>query len=127
MTIEEHKSKVECSEIVENFGYCLGNAFESVWRVSPQNKKSSAHIARAFSFIKSEIDRRKGFILRGTVLDSYVPDILVERFCKVMEYETGNKGQALTHIFNAHQNLTAVVPLTCAIVHLSEMMKEVSE
>lgn len=53
----EHPSGVECIEIVEHMGFCLGNAVKYIWRA---DLKSDAieDLKKARFYINREIERR---------------------------------------------------------------------
>lgn len=52
-----HPSGVECIEVVEHMGFCLGNAIKYIWRA---DLKSNAieDLEKAKWYIQREIDRR---------------------------------------------------------------------
>ena len=110
--------------LAEDMGYCLGRAFVLVWGAEKHdNPVESLELAR--DCIHREIDRRKGFILRGETPDAYVPDTMVNRFRRIIEAESGSKGQALTLIFSSHQMPVAIRTLSAAIIHINDYILEV--
>lgn len=114
-----HPSGVECIEITENMGFCLGNAMKYAWRAGMKN--GDEDVAKCAWYVRREIDRRKGHALRGDAVDSYVPDTLVDRFRAVMAHETGARGQVISLLFHAHQSPLAVKPLFDVLVYVDEL------
>ena len=62
----EHPSGVECIEITEHFGFCVGNAIKYLWRAglkhNPKYDAKECHIqdlSKAAWYINREIDRVK--------------------------------------------------------------------
>ena len=53
-----HPSKVECIQITEHMGFCLGNAIKYIWRA---DLKADAieDLEKSVWYIKREIERRK--------------------------------------------------------------------
>lgn len=53
-----HKSGIECIQITEHMGFCLGNAVKYIWRA---DLKSDAieDLRKARWYLDREIDRRK--------------------------------------------------------------------
>lgn len=53
-----HPSGIECIQITEHMGFCLGNAMKYLWRA---DHKSNAitDLEKARWYIEREIDRRK--------------------------------------------------------------------
>ena len=52
-----HASGVECIEITEHFGFCLGNALKYIWR-SDEKGKTIEDLKKARWYIDREITRR---------------------------------------------------------------------
>ena len=52
----EHPSGVECIEITEHMGFCLGNAVKYIWRASLKGKEVEA-LRKARWYIDREIAR----------------------------------------------------------------------
>lgn len=53
-----HPSGVECIEITEHMGFCLGNAVKYIWR--SDLKGGIEDLEKAKWYIEREIDRRRG-------------------------------------------------------------------
>lgn len=53
-----HPSGVECIEITEHFGFCLGNAIKYIWRAD--HKGGCEDLAKAIWYLEREIARRRG-------------------------------------------------------------------
>ena len=53
-----HPSNIECIQITEHMGFCLGNAIKYIWRA---DLKSDAieDLEKAIWYIQREIDRRE--------------------------------------------------------------------
>lgn len=53
-----HPSNIECIQITEHMGFCLGNAMKYIWRA---DLKSDAieDLEKAIWYIQREIDRRE--------------------------------------------------------------------
>lgn len=53
-----HPSNIECIQITEHMGFCLGNAMKYIWRA---DLKSDAieDLEKAIWYIRREIDRRE--------------------------------------------------------------------
>ena len=52
----EHPSGVECIEITEHMGFCLGNAVKYIWRASLKGKEVE-DLRKARWYIDREISR----------------------------------------------------------------------
>lgn len=54
----EHPSGIECIQVTEHMGFCLGNAVKYIWRA---DLKGSAveDLRKAVWYIEREIERRK--------------------------------------------------------------------
>jgi len=53
----EHKSGVECIQITEHMGFCLGNAIKYIWRADLKN--GIEDLKKAEWYIKREIEKRE--------------------------------------------------------------------
>ena len=53
-----HPSGVECIQITEHMGFCLGNALKYIWRADL--KGGVEDLRKAAWYIQREIDRREG-------------------------------------------------------------------
>lgn len=54
-----HPSGVECIEITEHMGFCLGNALKYIWRADLKNN-AVQDLEKARFYIDREIALRKG-------------------------------------------------------------------
>ena len=54
----EHKSGVECIQITEHMGFCLGNAVKYIWRADLKNN-AIEDLEKARWYVDREIDLRK--------------------------------------------------------------------
>lgn len=52
-----HPSRVECIQITEHMGFCLGNAMKYIWRADLKNDDIE-DLKKAVWYIKREIARR---------------------------------------------------------------------
>lgn len=52
-----HPSGIECIEIVEHMGFCLGNAFKYIWRADLKGK-AIEDLKKAIFYIEREIALR---------------------------------------------------------------------
>lgn len=52
-----HPSGVECVEIVEHFGFNIGNAVKYCWRAGLKNPDPKEDLAKAIWYIKRELER----------------------------------------------------------------------
>ncbi len=57
----QHPSGVECIQITEHMGFCLGNAIKYLWRADLKNGVED--LEKAKWYIDREIKKRKGEIL----------------------------------------------------------------
>ena len=55
----QHPSSIECIQITEHMGFCLGNAIKYIWRADLKND-AIEDLEKAEFYIRREIDRRKG-------------------------------------------------------------------
>ena len=55
----QHPSGVECIEITEHMGFCLGNAIKYIWRADLKGKDIE-DLKEAAWYINREIKRRQG-------------------------------------------------------------------
>ena len=53
-----HPSGVECIEITEHMGFCLGNAMKYIWRADEKGN-AIQDLEKAVWYIQREIARRK--------------------------------------------------------------------
>lgn len=53
-----HPSGVECIQVTEHMGFCLGNAIKYIWRADEKGK-AIEDLRKAIWYIEREIDRRK--------------------------------------------------------------------
>ena len=61
----EHPSGVECIEIVEHFGFNVGNAIKYLWRADLKNGIEDLEKARWYC--EREIQRRKAEAVKGAI------------------------------------------------------------
>ena len=54
-----HSSGVECIDVTENFGFCLGNAIKYIWRSDLKGNKVR-DLEKAVWYIKREISKIEG-------------------------------------------------------------------
>ena len=52
-----HPSGVECIQITEHMGFCLGNAIKYIWRADLKGKDIE-DLKKAIWYVQREIDRR---------------------------------------------------------------------
>ena len=55
----EHPSGIECIQITEHMGFCLGNAIKYIWRADLKND-AIEDLEKAAWYIQREIAKRKG-------------------------------------------------------------------
>jgi hypothetical protein len=53
-----HPSGVECIQITEHMGFCLGNAMKYIWRADMKN--GSEDLQKAVWYLQREIAKRDG-------------------------------------------------------------------
>ena len=53
-----HPSKIECIQITEHMGFCLGNAIKYLWRADLKND-AIEDMQKAIWYINREIERRQ--------------------------------------------------------------------
>ncbi len=53
-----HPSGVECIQVTEHMGFCLGNAIKYIWRADEKGK-SIEDLEKARWYITREIEKRK--------------------------------------------------------------------
>ena len=53
----EHPSGIECIQITEHMGFCLGNAIKYLWRADLKND-AIEDMEKAIWYINREIERR---------------------------------------------------------------------
>ncbi len=74
----DHPSGVECIEITEHMGFCLGNAMKYIWRA---DKKGSAtqDLEKAVFYINREISLRKKETTPSLteILDNHMDDLFI--------------------------------------------------
>lgn len=58
----QHPSGVECIQITEHMGFCLGNAIKYIWRADLKND-AIEDLEKAQWYIAREIDKRKKHIV----------------------------------------------------------------
>ena len=57
---KSHPSGVECIQITEHFGFCLGNAIKYIWRAGHKEGNDDIQdLEKALWYIKREIVRRR--------------------------------------------------------------------
>jgi len=61
----EHPSGIECIQITEHMGFCLGNAIKYIWRADLKND-SIEDLKKAYWYINREIELR-------SIADSKIP------------------------------------------------------
>lgn len=54
-----HGSGIECIQVTEHFGFCLGNAIKYIWRADLKDD-AIEDLEKAAWYINREIKRRKG-------------------------------------------------------------------
>lgn len=54
-----HPSGVECIQITEHYGFCIGNAIKYLWRAGLKND-AVEDLKKAAWYINREISRREG-------------------------------------------------------------------
>jgi hypothetical protein len=54
----KHPSGVECIEVVEHMGFCLGNAIKYIWRADLKN--GTEDLKKAVWYLQREITKRGG-------------------------------------------------------------------
>ena len=54
-----HPSGVECIQVTEHMGFCLGNAIKYIWRADLKGH-AVQDLEKAIWYIKREIARREG-------------------------------------------------------------------
>jgi hypothetical protein len=52
-----HPSGVECIQVTEHFGFCLGNAIKYIWRAGLKSKDPTEDLEKAIFYIRREIQR----------------------------------------------------------------------
>lgn len=55
----QHPSGVECIDIVEHFGYNLGNAVKYIWRQGLKTSDGTEDLNKAIWYIRRELARRE--------------------------------------------------------------------
>jgi hypothetical protein len=55
-----HPSGIECIEITEHMGFCLGNAVKYIWRADLKND-AIEDLEKSVWYLKREIARRRAF------------------------------------------------------------------
>lgn len=55
-----HASGVECIQITEHMGFCLGNAVKYIWRADLKSDDPVQDLKKARWYIDREIERRQG-------------------------------------------------------------------
>ena len=121
-----HASGVECIEITEYMSFNIGNAFKHVWR-SGLKKNTVEDLKKAAWYITREIDRKRGMILQGIVVETYTPDVLNDRMREVLKHEVGSRGAILTALFLYHQNASSYRQLSAAALHLDDLINTAGE
>lgn len=56
----DHPSGIECIQITEHMGFCLGNAMKYIWRSDLKNN-AIEDLEKAIWYIEREIERRTAF------------------------------------------------------------------
>ena len=56
----DHPSGIECIQITEHMGFCLGNAMKYIWRADKKGK-TIEDLQKARWYIESEINNRIGY------------------------------------------------------------------
>lgn len=52
-----HKSRVECIEITEHMGFCLGNAVKYIWRADLKDD-AIEDLRKAIWYVERELEKR---------------------------------------------------------------------
>lgn len=55
----QHASGIECVQITEHMGFCLGNAIKYIWRADLKGN-AIEDLEKAAWYVQREIARRKG-------------------------------------------------------------------
>lgn len=55
-----HPSGVECIQVTEHFGFCVGNAIKYMWRAGLKNKDAITDLKKARWYVDREIARLEG-------------------------------------------------------------------
>ena len=55
----EHPSGIECIEVTEHMGFCIGNAIKYLWRADLKHDDAIEDLKKAAWYINREIERRK--------------------------------------------------------------------
>lgn len=58
----KHPSGVECIQIAEHFGFCLGNAIKYIWRAELKNGLED--LKKAAWYLQREIQKREGSVAK---------------------------------------------------------------
>lgn len=53
-----HQSGIECIQITEHMGFCLGNAVKYIWRADLKND-AIEDLEKAVWYIKRELEKRR--------------------------------------------------------------------
>ncbi len=54
-----HPSGIECIEITEHMGFCLGNAIKYIWRADLKSDNPIEDLRKAAWYIQRELDKRQ--------------------------------------------------------------------
>jgi len=55
-----HPSGIECIQVAEHMGFCLGNAIKYIWRADMKN--GIEDLEKAIWYIRREIERRESML-----------------------------------------------------------------
>ena len=117
-----HPSGIECIDYVENMSFNLGNAVKYLWRATLKGKPAE-DLKKARWYCQREIERRKGLVLRGIVVDTYTPHTMEVRAQKIIASESSAWAtHAHVAFFQAHQAALDIKPLYDAIVYIDSML-----
>ena len=77
-----HPAGVECIEVVEGFGFCIGNAIKYLWRADAKGHPLE-DLRKALWYVQREIDRREKRLpsiqeIRGIMADVDVRGIMAD-------------------------------------------------
>ena len=54
----EHPSGIDCIQITEHMGFCLGNAIKYIWRADLKHDDASEDLRKARWYLDREIQKR---------------------------------------------------------------------
>lgn len=124
-----HPSGVECIEITERLGFCIGNAVKYIWRAELKDiQKTIEDLEKSLWYMCREHTKRKAFD-DGLELDVYIPADTKAKMAKVLNTEVKTnkvKAEILSHLFNASlhaTNTTDIILAECLIKTMIKKMK----